>query len=70
MKKDSLNERRSSNLPNTTIDVGYVVDPNPISGILVFAEFVWENMLEMVSLWDSEKLVGKLDYELYISNAQ
>jgi hypothetical protein len=40
MKKDSLNERRSSNLPNTTIDVGYVVDPNPISGILVFAEFV------------------------------
>ncbi len=43
---------------NTTIDVGYVVDQDDLSEILVYVEYVWENMLENEKLWDLEKLVG------------
>lgn len=62
MKRDSLNEKLLHNLPNITIDAEYVVDQNHTSEILVFAEFVWENTLEMEWLCDLEKLAGKNYY--------
>ena len=59
MKKGLWNEKNLRNLPNIIIDVDCVVDPNLISEILVYAEFVWENTLEMAWLWDLEKQAGK-----------
>jgi len=61
MNRDSLNEKRLSNLQNITIDAEYAVDQNHISEILASAECVWENMLEKELLCDSEKLAGNLN---------
>lgn len=64
MNRDLLNEKLLNNLPNTTIDVDCVVDQNHISEILVFAEFVWENMQENELSCDWEKQVGKTEFGL------
>ncbi len=70
MKKDSLSENHLNNLPNTTIDVGFVVDQNPMLEILVFAEFVWEHTQGKVLLCDLENLVGKKNLLLSTKSEQ
>ena len=51
MKRDLRKVRLSHNLRNFTTDVDCVADPNRISEILAFVEFVSENMLEKDLLW-------------------
>ena len=53
-----MHEQHLNSLLNIIIDVGFVVDQNHISEILVAVEFVWENMLEKELSCDLEKLVG------------
>jgi hypothetical protein len=60
MKRDLRKVKHSNNLLNIIIDVGSVEGPNLILEILVFVEFVSENMLEKDLLWDSKKLAGKI----------
>lgn len=66
MSRDFFNEKLLNNLPNTIIDVDCVVDRDHISEILVFVEFVWENMQENEQLCDWENQVGNLFYLLLI----
>ena len=58
MNKDLLNENHWKDLQNITIDVGYVEDQNLSLEILVYVEFVLEDMLENEWLCDLKKLVG------------
>jgi len=60
MKKDLMSEKLLNNLPNTTIDVECVEDLSHILEILVFVEFVWENMRETEWLCDWEKQVDNV----------